>query len=300
MNPLSYIGDEFRRDEGILTQEEVLWVEREIITAIKPQLVARKFMKTRPLDNAGRMWIKKYVQSEMSEGALSMYGDNQADDLIIFEAGDVIPIPTISKTFKLRWRDNLASRNMGSPLDVQYPIEAGWQCQKVEDKLCLTGEYTGWDAMGIAGLSTIFGRQVQVSAGAWPGNAIADIRGARALLKNIGLTGNQPFLLICTPTFRERLTSPMANTEITYEMFLLKNNIISGIIESPFLYTADGLQDSALLTVPDPMNFELIEAMPLRVGWWEYKDGNMYGRVRECVVPMIKRPTTIVEIDGLT
>jgi len=300
LNPLSYAGDHFARDEGILTQEEVLWVEKEIIQAIKPQLVARKFMQTRPLDNAGRMWIKKYVQSEMSEAAISMYGDNQADDLILFEAGDILPIPTISKTFKLRWRDNLASRNMGLPLETQYPIEAGWQCQKVEDKLALSGEYTGWMAMGIEGLCTATGRQTQASAGAWPAQSIVDIRAARALLKNVGLTGNQGFLLICTPTFRERLTSPLANTEITYEMFLMKNNIINGIVESPYLYAADGGQDSAILTVPDPMNFELIEAMPLRVGWWEYKDGNMYGRVRECVVPMIKRPTTIVEITDLT
>jgi len=300
MQPLSYTGDAFARDEGILTQEEVLYIESQIIQAIKPQLVARKLFRTRPLDNAGRMWIKKYTQTEMSEAAISMYGDSQADDLILFEAGDVLPIPVISKTFKLRWRDNLASRNVGQPLDVQYPLEAAWQVGKVEDKLCLTGEYTGWDAMGIEGLATATGRQTQASAGAWPANAITDIRNARALLKNVGITGDQPFVLVVTPTFRERLTSPLANTEITYEMFLINNRIIDGIVESPYLYAADGGQDSAILTVPDPMNFELIEAMPLRVGWWEYKDGNMYGRVRECVVPMIKRPTTIVEITDLT
>jgi uncharacterized linocin/CFP29 family protein len=109
-----------------------------------------------------------------------------------------------------------------------------------------------------------------------------------------------PFVLIGPVAEIKKLDGQLTNTEMTYRSFLLKNGLVSSIIESTNVYASDCGQDSVLLVQPSAMNFDLVQAMQPRVGWWEYKDGNMYGYVRECVVPRIKRPTSIVEITGVT
>ncbi len=73
----------------------------------------------------------------------------------------------IHKEYKLLFRDIAASRRSGMPIDVTEPQNAAVQVAEEEDKLLITGEYTGWRALGIEGLATATGRNTEGSDGAW-------------------------------------------------------------------------------------------------------------------------------------
>ena len=108
-----------------------------------------------------------------------------------------------------------------------------------------------------------------------------------------------PFDLIAPPAMVKCLDAQLPQTEITYRMFLKKNELVNRIFESAYLYAGDGGQDSALLVQASRDNFDLVQAMPPKVGRWEYKDGNIYGYLRECIAPRIKREESIYEITDL-
>jgi len=285
------------RDEGILLREEMEYVDRVIIETIKPALIARQiFPLTKVSDDGGVMWVTTPEEVDMSDASLTLHGAAQADDVSLYWTHEHV-VPVIQKNFKIQWRDLAASRRLGQDLYTQQVRQAARKVQELEERLLLTGEYTGFPAMGINGLLTSAGTSAAAS-GNWPANAIADINTARSQLQADGFVG-MPFDLIAPPAMVKCLDAQLPQTEITYRMFLLKNRLVNRIFESAYLFAANGGQDSALLIQTSRDNFDLVQAMPPRVGRWEYKDGNIYGYLRECITPRIKREESIYEITDL-
>ena len=285
------------RDEGILLREEMEYVDRVIIETIKPALIARQiFPLTKVSDDGGVMWVTTPEEVDMSDASLTLHGAAQADDVSLYWTHEHV-VPVIQKNFKIQWRDLAASRRLGQDLYTQQVRQAARKVQELEERLLLTGEYTGFPAMGINGLLTSAGTSAAAS-GNWPANAIADVNTARSQLQADGFVG-MPFDLIAPPAMVKCLDAQLPQTEITYRMFLLKNRLVNRIFESAYLFAANGGQDSALLIQTSRDNFDLVQAMPPRVGRWEYKDGNIYGYLRECITPRIKREESIYEITDL-
>lgn len=285
------------RDEGILLREEMEYVDRVIIETIKPALIARQiFPLTKVSDDGGVMWVTTPEEVDMSDASLTLHGAAQADDVSLYWTHEHV-VPVLQKNFKIQWRDLAASRRLGQDLYTQQVRQAARKVQELEERLLLTGEYTGFPAMGIHGLLTSAGTSAAAS-GNWPANAIADVNTARSQLQADGFVG-MPFDLIAPPAMVKCLDAQLPQTEITYRMFLLKNKLVNRIFESAYLFSAGGGQDSALLVQTSRDNFDLVQAMPPRVGRWEYKDGNIYGYLRECITPRIKREESIYEITDL-
>lgn len=281
-------------DQGILTREEMEWVDTQIVETIKPVTIGRQLFKVvRAANDGGVMFAKTYTEVDMSDASITLHGAAQADDIVLKTYSE-LPIPVIQKNFKIQWRDLAASRREGQGLDAESIKQAARKVLEVEERMLLTGEYTGFPAMGINGLVNSAGTAAAAS-GNWPANAIDDVNTARAALQGYGFVG-MPFDLIGSPEMIKCLDDQLPTTEITYRMFLLRNGLVNRIFESAYLHATDGGTDSVLLTQSDPMNFDAVEAMPPRVGRWEYKDGNIYGYLRECIVPRIKRPLSIYEI----
>lgn len=103
--------------------------------------------------------------------------------------------------------------------------------------------------MGIQGLSTVTGRNTEASAGAWPANAITDVNDAIAELEADGFTSG-PYVLVGRVDWIRKLDQAISNTDITYRSFLLKNDIIQGVIADDSLYASAGGTDSALVVQP--------------------------------------------------
>jgi len=243
------------------------------------------------------MDYKYYEELDMGPASISRYGTSQSDDRTLYYYNEV-PIPIIDKTFFIQRRDILASRHQGPSLLEQYPRNAARQIAEEEDKLLLTGEYTGWAAMGINGLLTAAGTSAPAS-GAWPANAIADINTARIALENLGFIGTEG-ILIGRPATMKCLDRQLTNTDTTYRKFLENNDLVRATYETRNLFAADGGADSVLLVIPGKENFYMVEALAPEVLFWYDKMRNCYGVVREAVVPVIARAEAIYEINTVT
>ena len=281
---------------GVLQREEVKYIETRIIEAVHEHLIGRDLFPVVNLSDAGWKFYKYYKQEDMGQAVLSMEGIAQSDDFPIFPYSEV-KVPIISKTFMLQWRDVLASRHQGEDLLAQVPRNAARQIAEEEDKLLLTGEYTGWMALGISGLLTSAGTS-SASLGAWPANAIADVNAARIVLENAGFLNTEP-IMVGPPGLIKCLDRQLTNTDTTYRKFLLDNGLVRAIYETRNLFAADGGTDSVILTIPGEDNYWMVQAQPPQVHWWDDKAGNHYGTVREAVAPVIARPTSIVEVHSV-
>ena len=285
------------RDQGILTREEMKFVEETIVEQIHEHLIGRDLFPLVRVSDAGWMDYKYYEELDMGEASISRYGTAQSDDRTLYYYNEV-PIPIIDKTFFIQRRDILASRHQGPSLLEQYPRNAARQIAEEEDKLLLTGEYTGWAAMGINGLLSSAATSA-AAAGAWPANAIADVNTARIALENLGFIGTEG-ILIARPAVMKCLDRQLTNTTITYRKFLEDNELVRDTYETRNLFSNTGGTDSALLVIPGKENFYMVEAEPPTVDWWYDKMSNAYGWVHEAVVPVIARAEAIYEITGIT
>jgi len=281
-------------DQSILTAEEVKYVETKVIESVHAQLVARKLFPTRNINDAGARFYIYYDEDDPSVAVLTMDGKAQNDDYPLKTEHEV-KLPVIHKTFLLQWRDIASSRRVGASLLDDSIRTATRRVAETEDRLLLSGECPTWSAYGIEGLMTATGRSAGASAGNWPANAIADVNVGRAALQASGYVGREP-ILIAPPALVKCLDGAIANTEITYRTFLLKNNLVSAIMESTNVYAADCGQDSVGLVVPGEGNFYTVQGLAPTTNLWEDKMGNVHGVVREIIAPVIGRASSIYEI----
>jgi len=189
-------------------------------------------------------------------------------------------------------------RNTGQDLNTQHATNAARQVAEEEDKLILSGEYTGWPALGIEGLMTATGRNTTVG-GDWSANMITYVAAAKAALRTDGYFG--PYKLIVTSAWFAQMEAVYGNTDRYY--FQVVGDLIGGvdnIVISDNLFVADGAQDGACLIDTSPGNFELVVGQDATTYLAQLPNMNYQGKVWEAVVPVIKRPEAICEITVLT
>jgi uncharacterized linocin/CFP29 family protein len=292
MKTLSKVGVE----TGSLTDEEIQYVDSRVVETVKPILVGRRLFPVFRLPNAGVKTWRGYREADMGQATIDMEGITDSFDRVELSSFDV-KVPVISKSFRISWRDIIASRNGGMPLDTLHVENAARQVAEEEDKLLLTGEYSGWPALGIEGLATATGRNTEASAGAWPANSLTDVSDAIAQLEADGHYG--PYALIVRSTWYAKLRALISNTAVFY-LEKVAELVKAGIYVSDNLYTSAGATTSALVVEPSQENFELGIAQDLTTFMQQDKDMSIWGKVYEVVAPRIKRPTSICEITGLT
>ena len=282
------------RDE-MLTQFQIQYIEKKIVEAMGELMIGREIFAPRSIP-PGKKVYTYYDEVDMSPAVITMGGNTQAGDVVMFDDNNV-RVPAISKDFFIQWRDNLASIEDSPNLLDRYAKNAAKQVAEEEDKLLITGEYTGWGAYNIEGIMTKTTRGTTVG-GAWPTNAYTNINAGRAILEAAGFY-EEP-ILIGRPTQIKYLDGLIANTGITYRQSLLDNGIVTDIKETTSLYTAAGLLTSCMLVVPDPDYLYYVEGQPPTVTQWLDKDGNIHGKVREIIAPVIAHSGALCEITGIT
>lgn len=282
---------------GTLTDDEVEYIEQAIVTTMRPMLVGRTLMPVKPLANAGFKQYTFYTEQDMSQANISMTGEEQSMDRVDLAESNV-DIPIISKDYNLHWRDVLMRRNTGQDLNTQHATNAARQVAEEEDKLILSGEYTGWPALGIEGLATATGRNT-TAGGDWSANMITYVAAAKAALRTDGYFG--PYKLLVTSAWYAQMEAVYGNTDRYY--FQVVGDLIGGvdnIVITDNLYASDGGVDSALVLDTSPGNFELIVGQDTATYLDQLPNMNYQGKVWEAVVPVIKRPEAVCEITSLT
>jgi len=289
----------FAADAGLLTEEEMLYIENKVVETFRYNLKARQIFPVRNVGQGGGVQLYRYyTESDPSEAVIDMTGKGQSDDHPEKTANDVV-MPVIHKEFFFNWRDVASSRRMGPSVLDDAIRTCTRKVREAEDRLLISGETTGWDALGIDGLFTATGRTTAAASGNWPANFIADINTGVGVLEGLGYEGIRP-VLIAPPAIVNGLNGAIANTEITYKEFAMRNNLLSDVISTSSAYAADGGVDSALLVIPGQDNFYAVQDLPLEVNLWYDKVNNVYGTVRETISPVIARPESIYEISDIT
>jgi len=293
MKSLRLVG----REQGTITQEEYQYIDKQVVETVKPRLIGRRLFAKTPLSDAGWMNIKYYKETDMSQASISLYGEEQNDDKVVLNP-ETLDIPIIHKDFMLHWREVLAGRHSGETLDAANARNAARQVAEEEDKLLLSGEYTGWPALGLEGLCNATGRST-TAGGAWPANAIANINAARAALQASGYV-DVPMVMVGPTAEIKKLDGQIGTTGFTYRTFCLQNKLLAAIYESDSVFAADGGQDSAIICVPGKDNFDVVVAQEVTTFLWQNKNMNLHGKVYEALAPRVKRAESICEITGIT
>ncbi len=287
-------------DTAQLLDTDLQYVETQVIETVRQKLVARNIFPVVRLPDIGVKEWDAYSLSDMSAASIDMDGLVKSFDRTKRTA-ITVKVPMIHKEYKLLFRDIVASRRSGVPIDVSEPQNAAIQVAEEEDKLLFTGEYSGWRALGIEGLATATSRNTEASAGAWSTatNVVQDVSDAIAELEADGHNG--PYDLICRSDARADLRLLIANTGIMAQEKIQQMLGPGGRIwTSDNLYTSAGATTSALVVEPNPLNFALGIAQDVSVYNYQDSDMNTLGKVWEIVAPMIRRPTSICEITGIT
>lgn len=291
MQPIRKIGLE----TGTLTDEEIKFIDTVAVQTVYPLLVGRQLFPITRLPDAGYLSSIFYTETDMGQATISMTGEMQSRDALPLTASTAVPIPVISKDFKLHWRDVIAARRRGEPLDLAHIRNASRQVAEEEDKLLLSGEYTGWPALGIKGLLSATGRNTTDSDAAWPAQSLDDIGDATTLLNEDGFYG--PFVFLVTPTMYVKLLVKYSS-ERSYRNYILEDMLPPGslILQSAQLYAAAGGTGSAALVQPGADNFDMLVGQDVTTYMVQDEDMNTLGKVYEVLTPRIKRPTSICEI----
>jgi len=292
MQKLRHVGLE----TGNLTDEELRFIDTEIIGAAWPVLHARQIYETKTLPNAGIRSLRKYVQTDMSGAVVDMDGEDISLDRTVLTAAD-IQIPVLHKEFTINWRDILAARHNNQPLDVSEGQNAGRQVAEEENFMLFTGETTAHPLLGLKGLSTATGRNT-AAGGAWPANAVANVNAGIAELETDNFNG--PYILCARVAQIRKLQTEIGTTGMTYLQFMLSNGILDGVIADDSIYTTADATTSALVVQPGRENFELVLGQDVTT--WEYglQNMNKLFRVYEVATPNIKRAESICELTGLS
>jgi uncharacterized linocin/CFP29 family protein len=285
-------------DTAALTDEEIQYIDERVVEATAPLLVGRSLFPVFTLPHAGFITVRGYKRTDMSQARISLYGQGKNKDRSVKTPFD-ITVPVIHKEFTVNWRDLEASRSNGVPLDVQDAENAARQCAEEEDKLLLTGEYTGWNALGVEGLATATGRNTKSSGGAWPANALADLSAAIGELEADGHTNAKMYAAVLRSTWAAKLRALVSNTATKY-IETIRDLFPAGIYVSDNVFSSAGLTTSGLVVELSQENFEMIIERDLSVFEKQDEDMNLQCKVFEVVAPRIKRPTSICEITGLT
>lgn len=298
LNRLSRIGLE----TGGLTDEEIKFLDTKIITTMKPVLVGRQVFPATNIGNVGTRTWRGYSMTDMSQAEITMEGIDQSLDHVQLANSDK-KVPIISKSVMLFWRDLVSSRNGGIPLDTLNIENAARQVAEEEDKLLLTGEYTGWKALAIEGLATATGRTSQATAGTWGtiANIYTDISAAIAKLEAGGHYG--PYAMILRSALNARLRQLATNTDQLVRESILQMLSAGGegrIFVSDSLYSSAGATTSVLVVEPSPDNFVMGIAQDITTNRWTDQNMNTVMKIYEAITPRVKRATSICELTGVS
>jgi uncharacterized linocin/CFP29 family protein len=293
MQTLRHVG----MDTGRLTDEEILYIDTRVVETVRPLLVGRQLFPIFTLPNAGIMKVRGYKRENRAAARISLYGSDGGPIDRSQKALFDVTVPVIDAEFEIPWRDLEATRAMNMPIDTQEAENAARRVAEEEDVFLITGEYTGYRALGIEGLATATGRNTS-GGGDWSANAFTYVNNAIGELEADGHYG--PYALVIKPSWWRQIAGAFITNTATTIAEKVAELCSYGVFKTDSLYASDGGVDNALVVEPSQENFEVVVGRDLEVRKSFDKRGNMEAVVREVLAPRIKRPTSICEITTLT
>lgn len=271
-----------RKDEWETVDDRVNEVQRERLTVVD-DLRSRGLITNVSLGTILRVTERL---EDFSDAELSYDGDTAPESDRPSYLRDTVPVPVISKDFRISWRQLAASRERGDALDT---TSAELASRKVRDRTqtLFTNGFTGGpDGTNIPGLTTASNRMTQTIT-AWDGGTptiIADVLAALQKMYAANLFG--PFILYVPKNYWHIIQDDYstAKGDRTYMERLLAFDEIESVQPNDSL--AD---DHVVLLNATRDTIDVTEAQTVTTVQWEKNPFVTMFRVVAVIAPHIKK-----------
>ena len=269
-------------------------IKDRIVFTARTQSVARRLINARLVGGGIAVQQWTYDQAnEVSDALLTYAFTDTAEDQIELSRTDV-PIPVLHKEFRIGRRDLAAAQRGGFALNAATASSAAYKVMNLENSMVLNGYAADGSNYDIKGLYQSAANTKSGADFGIAGNALESIAGAIELMMADEITG--PYNLTLNPTqYMELAISESAggNPELPAVLKLLEGGEIittSWQAAGTGMLTADKNSGFFELVVPQDMTYET-EILQ--------KSKDLWGRVYECVIPVIYDPNAICKITGI-
>lgn len=282
-----------------LGHEQLELMQRTVANTAREQLVGRKFIKVYGPLGAGTQSVPWDTYLPPGMANLDVLGEAE-ERPVHTQKRATLSIPQIYKDFILYGRDIAASSQDGGdnhckcngdncsciPLDLSAMVSAAVQCAKKEDDMV----FNGVAEMGIPGLTTVEGRNVQ-SMKDWSvlGNGFQDAVEAVSKLTATGFYG--PYAMVVSPRLYALLHRVYEKTGVL-EIHSVRALMKGGVFQSNVLK-----KDVAVVIAMGQNNVDLVVGQDMRVSYWGPANLNHRFRVWESAALRIKCPQAICTIE---
>lgn len=279
-----------------LEHEQLELMKRTVSRSAREHLVGRKFIKVYGPLGAGAQSVTWDTFLPPVMANIDLLGEAEQEP-VHTQRRAFLNIPQIYKDFILYGRDIAASHDSSEnhhgddrcicmPLDLSALVNAVVQCAKKEDDMI----FNGLPEMGIPGLTTIEGRNVQPMKD-WSilGNGFQDVVETTQKLTDVGFYG--PYAMVMSPHLYALLHRVYEKTGVL-EIKSIKALIKGGVFQSSVLKG-----DVAVIVAMDRSNMDLVVGQDMGLGYWGPENLNHRFRVWESAVFRIKCPQAICTIE---
>ena len=269
-------------------------IKDRIVFTARTQSVARRLINARLVGGGIAVQQWTYDQAnEVSDALLTYAFTDTAEDQIELSRTDV-PIPVLHKEFRIGRRDLAAAQRGGFALNAATASSAAYKVMNLENSMVLNGYAADGSNYDIKGLYQSAANTKTGADFGTAGNALKSVAGAIELMMADEITG--PYNLTLNPTqYMELAISESAggNPELPAVLKLLEGGEIittSWQAAGTGMLTADKNSGFFEFVVPQDMTYET-EILQ--------KSKDLWGRVYECVIPVIYDPNAICKITGI-
>lgn len=269
-----------------IPEEYYTQVRDSIIDTIRKQSISRQMLPARLVPGGiGTQQFTFDTATEVSEAMLSWAFVDNAED-VVGRGREHVPIPVLHKEFRIGRRDLAAAMNGGYDLDTRSANSAAYKVAMLENELVVDGFAPDDSTYEIKGIYQSAGNSYSTSADfGTPGKALTAVEGALNKLYEDDIDMN--FDMYLHPTqYLELATSVFGQAlEGSQEMPMVEKLLGGNIIKTSWLTAGTGL----IMPSECPNYFgELIIAQDATVEFEVMpKSKDLWGRVYECVVPVI-------------
>jgi len=266
-------------------------MREQIVQTARKTNIARTLMPARLI--SGGIGTQQYsydTLTEVSDAIFNYEFDKNSED-VIGRSRTHAPIPVLSKDYRISRRDMVAAANGNYDLNALTANSAAYKVTNLENQMVINGYSRDGSTYDVKGLYQSAGNSYSDSADfGTAGNALTAVQAALNLLYADNIDTN--FNLILNPTqYLELATSIFGSSnEGEREMPMVEDLIGGRIIRTTWQTAGTGM----LVAEPTGGFYELLVAQDLTNEMEETPlVHDMYGRVYECVLPVIYEPNAI-------
>ena len=266
-------------------------MREQIVQTARKTNIARTLMPARLI--SGGIGTQQYsydTLTEVSDAIFNYEFDKNSED-VIGRSRTHAPIPVLSKDYRISRRDMVAAANGNYDLNALTANSAAYKVTNLENQMVINGYSRDGSTYDVEGLYQSAGNSYSDSADfGTAGNALTAVQAALNLLYADNIDTN--FNLILNPTqYLELATSIFGSSnEGEREMPMVEDLIGGRIIRTTWQTAGTGM----LVAEPTGGFYELLVAQDLTNEMEETPlVHDMYGRVYECVLPVIYEPNAI-------